>query len=293
LPLRIGVHPNNLHLFLAQGWPGAFDGMDVELVPYGEGRSSGRLLAEGRIDVCGTGSTPPILAQAAGQPVEYLAASAPRPANGGLVVAPSSPIAATNDMKGARVALLDGSFHTYLLARELEKAGLSLRDVHRVELSPGASLRALGAGEVDAWVAMAPLLDQSLAAGRARLLARCGDTIPNRSVFWTAQDRAIPAATLDRFVAGLMRLGQAIQSDPLRAAKRLADAGAGEAGIAAWRDVVAGRDWSIVPAGAQVIAEQQAEADTLLRHGDLPRPVDLAAAQRAHPVPAREGATAP
>jgi hypothetical protein len=30
---------------------------------------------------------------------------------------------------------------------------LSLRDVERVEMAPGASLRTLGAGEVDAWVA--------------------------------------------------------------------------------------------------------------------------------------------
>ena len=238
------------------------------------------MLAEGLIDVCGTGSTPPILAQAAGVDVEYLAASAPRPANGGLVVAPGSPIAAIADLRGARVALLDGSFHTYLLAMELERVGLHLRDVTRVELSPGASLRALGVGEVDAWVAMAPLLDASLAAGRARLLARCGNTIPNRSVFWTVRDRAVPPSLLDGFVLGLTRLGQAIEADPLRAATILAEAGAGGANLAAWRDVVAERDWSVVPAGAEVGAEQQAEADTLLRHASLARPVDLAAALR-------------
>ena len=182
MALRIGVHPNNLHLSLAQNWPCAFDGLDARMVAYAEGRRSVHLLAEGTIDVCGTGSTPPILAQADGMDVEYLAASAPRPANGGLVVAPSSAIAGIGELKGTRVALLDGSFHTYLLAMELEKVGLRLPDVRRVELSPGAALRALAAGEVEAWVAMAPLLDQSVAAGRVRLLARCGDTIPNRSV---------------------------------------------------------------------------------------------------------------
>ena len=65
--------------------------------------------------------------------------------------------------------LLDGSFHTYLLARVLETAGLSLRDVTRVELAPAASLHALEAGRVDAWVAMAPLLDGSLSAGLERV----------------------------------------------------------------------------------------------------------------------------
>ncbi len=278
MPLRVGVHPNNLHLFLAQDWPGAFDGLDVEMVPYSEGRNSARMLAEDRIDVCGTGSTPPILAQAAGLPVRYLAASAPRPANGGLVTAPESSIRTIADLKGARIALLDGSFHTYLLARELERAGLHLADVQRVELSPGASLQALGAGDIDAWVAMAPLLDQSLAAGRTRLLARCGDTIPNRSVFWTTRERGLSQAVLDGFVAGLMRFGETIKANPLQAAKRLAETGADAAGIAAWRDVVASRDWSIIAAGPQIGAEQQAEADTLLRHNDLAGPIDVTAA---------------
>ena len=281
MSLRVGVHPNNLHLVLAQAMPGAFAGLDAEIVPYSEGRSSAKLLAKGHIDVCGTGSTPPILAQAAGMNVVYLAASAPRPANGGLLVGRASPIEAISGLKGARVALLDGSFHTYLLARELERVGLQLGDVHRVELSPAASLRALQAGEVDAWVAMAPLLDQSVAAGRVRLLARCGDTIPNRSVFWTLRDRAVPASLLDDFVACLARLGRDIAADPLRAARVLADGGAAEADVAAWRSVVAARDWSIVPAGHDILAEQQAEADTLLRHASLERAIDLAAALHA------------
>ncbi len=279
MALRVGVHPNNLHLFLARAMPDAFDGLDAELVPYAEGRNSAALLAEGRIDVCGTGSTPPILAQAAGMDVAYLAASAPRPANGGLVVAPGAAIHSIQDLKAARVALLDGSFHTYLLARELEKVGLRLGDVQRVELSPASSLRALQAGEVDAWVAMAPLLDRSVAAGRVRLLAHCGDTIPNRSLFWTVRDRAAPDALLDGFVACMARLGRTIAADPLRAARLLADAGEA-ADIAAWRDVVASRDWSVRPAGADIIAEQQAEADTLLEHASLPRAVNLTAALR-------------
>jgi ABC-type nitrate/sulfonate/bicarbonate transport system substrate-binding protein len=282
--LRVGVHPNNLHLTLAAGLlaDGLSLGIEAAMVPYAEGRSSAAMLAEGRIDVCGTGSTPPILAQMAGLPVAYLAASAPRPQNGGVLVAPASPIRGIADLHGARVALLDGSFHTYLLARELEKTGLRLRDVHRVELSPPAALRALEASEVAAWIAMAPLLDQSLAAGRARLIARCGDTIPNRSVFWTLRDRAVPDATLDGFVAFLARLGpEFIAPDPMRAARILAGPDASPESLAAWRDVVASRDWSVVAAGPAIIAEQQDEADTLLRHEALDRHVDLSAALRA------------
>ncbi len=274
MTLRVGIHPNNLHLSMAEPF-GAFDELDAALVPYAEGRDSAKLLAEGRIDVCGTGSTPPILAQAAGLGVTYLAASAPRPANGGLVVPPASAATTIADLQGARVALLDGSFHTYLLARALEQVGLRLGDVRRVELSPAASLRALEAGEVGGWVAMAPLLDQSIAAGRVRLLARCGDTIPNRSVFWTLRDRGLTDGQTQAFVACLERLGGTIAADPLRAARVLAETDAAEADVAAWRQVVASRDWTIVPAGPAILAEQQEEADTLYRHGSLARPVGI------------------
>ena len=280
MALRIGVHPNNLHLVLARSYPDIFDGQDVEMVPYAEGRDSAALLGGRMIDVCGTGSTPPILAQAAGINVTYLAASAPRPANGGLIVAAASAITGVGDLRGARVALLDGSFHTYLLARELENVGLRLADCERVELSPAASLRALQGGEVDAWVAMAPLLDQSIAAGSLRLLTRCGDTIPNRSVFWTIHGLGVANELLDMFVAGLMRLGRDIATDPLRAAQSLAGLGAAKADIAAWQETVSGRDWSIEAASPQIIAEQQNEADTLARHGFLPPGIDFASALR-------------
>jgi ABC-type nitrate/sulfonate/bicarbonate transport system substrate-binding protein len=279
--IKVGVHPNNLHLFLARRWDDAFGDCDVTFVPYAEGRSSARQLEDGSIDVCGTGSTPPIIAQANGLDVLYIAASASRPANGGIVISPSSRIRGVEDLKGCRIALLDGSFHTYLLARVLESAGLRLPDVKRAELSPGASLHALSNGEVEAWVAMAPLLDQSLKAGKARLLAVCGDTIPNRSVFWTLRRRELPADELDAFVRSLVAFGEKISSEPARAARLLADEGADQADLAAWKKAVETRDWHIVPASPEIIAEQQVEADTLLRHGDLSKMLALADAARA------------
>jgi len=160
MPLRIGAHPSNLHLTLAQHWPGAFSALDAQFVSYAEGRDTGRQLAEDQIDVGGTGSTPPILSQVAGLDVLYVAASAPRPANGGILVAKRSSINSVKDLAGKKIALLDGSFHTYLLARVLEDEGLSLKDVVRVERAPVPSRDALIAGKVDAWVAMAPLLGQ-------------------------------------------------------------------------------------------------------------------------------------
>lgn len=281
MPLRIGVHPSNLHLTLAQHWPGAFASFDAQFVPYAEGRDTGRQLAEGHIDVGGTGSTPPIISQVAGLDVLYVAASAPRPANGGILVAKRSAIQSVKDLAGKKIALLDGSFHTYLLARVLEAEGLTLKDVERVERAPVPSRDALIAGKVDAWVAMAPLLDQTIADGGARLLVPCGATIPNRSVFWTLARRKLAPETIDAFVGELARLGAAIEAEPDRAACILADLKLGGVDVAAWRKAMTGRDWSIVPADAAIIAEQQDEADTLFRHADIPQRIELAAALRS------------
>ena len=274
LPVRIGVHPNNLHLTLASRWPGGL-AAGLTFVPYQEGRKSGTLLRDDIIDLCGTGSTPPILAQADGLDVRTLAASAKRPANGSIVVAPGSAIAAIADLRGKRVALLDGSFHTYLLARVLEGAGLGLRDVVRVELSPADSLRRLQTGEVDAWVAMAPLLDSALDDGHVKLLAPCGDLIPNRSIFWTLARCDLTEGEIGTATAALVRLGQAIMDEPETAAKILAEARASDADLAGWRKAITRREWDIVPAGPAILAEQQAEADTLFRHGDLKNPVEV------------------
>ncbi len=42
--MRIGVHPNNLHLRLARLWPSAFAEFEPEYVPYVEGRDTATLL---------------------------------------------------------------------------------------------------------------------------------------------------------------------------------------------------------------------------------------------------------
>ncbi|MCL4068032.1 ABC transporter substrate-binding protein [Pseudomonas sp. GX19020] len=274
--MRIGVHPLNLHLRLAQGWPGLFP-ETFTFVPYPEGRDTGTLISARQFQAGGTGSTPPLISQAEGLSVVYVAASAPRPANGALLVAPEAAVQSLADLKGRRVALIDGSFHTYLLARSLDQAGLGLADVTRVELSPAASRLALIRGEVDVWIAMAPQIESAIGAGEARLLALCGSTIPNRSVFWTLADAGLSDTEIRDFVARLIRLGEEIAADPDRAAQILAGPGAKPESLAQWRRVVAGRDWTILPADPTLIAEQQAEADTLTRHGDFDRALQISA----------------
>lgn len=267
--MRIGVHPSNLHLRLASVWPDAFAEFGPQFVHYGEGRDTARLIHEKAFVFGGTGSTPPILADAAGLPVRYIAASAPRPANGAIFVAKNSAIKTVADLKGKTVTLVDGSFQTYLLARSLEGVGLSLGDVERVELAPEASLPALLHGDVDAWISMAPRLERALVRDDIRLIVKCGSTIPNRSLFWTLAETGLSNGDRVAIVAELSRIGAEVAADPKEAAARLFATSPGEADAAAWERVVRSRDFSVVAADEVVLAEQREEADTLHRHGFL------------------------
>lgn len=155
MSFKIGFHPNNLHLESAARWPGAFARLKPEFIPYAEGCETAQKLAAGEIDIGGTGSTPPIIAAENGLPVIYAAASAPRPANGAILVRKDSGIADIAGLRGRDLALVDGSFHTHFLAKSLEEAGLRLNDVKCHDLLALQARDLLRSGEVSAWIAMA------------------------------------------------------------------------------------------------------------------------------------------
>lgn len=279
MTLKIGVHPNNLHLQIAAlHWAGDTP-VDVQFVPYAEGRETGRRLRDREIDLGGTGSTPPLIAQLAGVPLAYVAASAPRGSNGALVVRADDGPTHIKALAGRRVALLDGSFHTAYLAAALEREGLTLADVTRVELAPAAAHAALAAGEVDAWIAMAPWLERVRDDARWRLLGDIGAYVPNRSVFWAHRDvLAQRGDEVVAFLSALAALGDDIGANPAPYARHLAEAGIGGFDAATWHAALADRDWTLLPATRDILDEQQREADLLHRHRDFAARLDIDAA---------------
>ena len=85
----------------------------------------------------------------------YVAVSNPRTASGALVVRKATPVQSVADLKGLRIALSEGSWHTSFLATALDKEGLLYDDVARVDIgNDGAN--ALLAGKVEAWVGNDP-----------------------------------------------------------------------------------------------------------------------------------------
>ena len=76
----------------------------------------------------------------------------------------------------------------------------------------------------------------------------------------------------------VLLLGGSMVSAHADQAAILADLKIGHVDYAVWRKALATRDWSIVPASADVIAEQQTEADTLFRHNELSRSITIRSA---------------
>ncbi|MGW2547345.1 PhnD/SsuA/transferrin family substrate-binding protein, partial [Kitasatospora sp. NPDC001574] len=160
MAITLGVHASNPSLYYLS----RLDYLEQELAPLGEtgafhhyadGTRTGALLADGTIDFGGTGSTPPVTAQAAGHDLVYAAVSAPRPDHGALLVRADGPVHTVGDLRGGTVVLGIGSWQTHLLAKALHAEGLSYAtDITAVRPAAGEDqARRLRDGEIAGWIA--------------------------------------------------------------------------------------------------------------------------------------------
>jgi sulfonate transport system substrate-binding protein len=85
----------------------------------------------------------------------------------------------------------------------------------------------------------------------------------------------LSAAEIRAIVSELSRIGVEIAADPRAAARLLASGDRGGTDFDAWEKVVRSRDFTVFPIDDEIIAEQQEEADTLLRHGHFDKAIVL------------------
>jgi ABC-type nitrate/sulfonate/bicarbonate transport system substrate-binding protein len=279
MDIRIGAHPSNLTLTALMHAPHLQSGLTAAGLiprftwfPNGEAAQVGMERLE--IDVIGTGSTRAIVAQANGLPIAYIAASRPRATTAAILVASASAITQATGLRGTRIGLIDGSFHTYFLLSVLDQAAVPYRDVTIVDLSPKAASQALRAGEIDAWIAADPYLSAAIKEGSARVLVGCEAVIPNRSLFWLRRD-VLSAAQIATIVRELDAADLWIGANPAAAGEIFARAIGGGLTAQQWADGLASRVWGLVAADQEVIHEQQHEADLLAKYDLLPRRINV------------------
>ncbi|MET7245886.1 aliphatic sulfonate ABC transporter substrate-binding protein [Methylobacterium sp. EM32] len=220
------------------------------------------------VDLGIVGETPPIFAH-----------EPPAPKSEAIVVRKDSPIRTVADLKGKKVALNKGSNVHYLLVRALEEAGLAYTDIQTVFLAPADGRAAFDGGSVDAWVIWDPFLAAVEVSSGARVLQDATGLAANHQFyvgersFTEAQPQAVDAvlaaiAVVDRETNGVTEA----------AARELSPAVGMPVPILA--KALARQSWGVVPLGPEVVAGQQRIADTFLRLGLLPRPIQVADAVR-------------
>ncbi|MFJ9951626.1 ABC transporter substrate-binding protein [Kitasatospora sp. NPDC091207] len=282
MAITLGVHASNPSLYYLS----RLTYLDEELAPLGEtgafhhyadGTRTGALLADGTIDFGGTGSTPPVTAQAAGHDLVYAAVSAPRPDHGALLVLADGPVASVADLKGGTVVLGVGSWQTHLLAKALHAEGLSYAsDITPVRPAVDEDqAQRLRDGEILGWIAQGAELAAARRSGQFRELIRTGDVITDRSVFFTRRDVATERPELIAAISAALRRADAwVAAHPAEAAA-IAAADLGGA-VEDWEQALAALPWRLEPATAEFVAEQQEAADIFHGVGFIDRALTVA-----------------
>jgi sulfonate transport system substrate-binding protein len=228
----------------------------------------------GAIDFGNTGEAPPIFAQAAGAPLQYVAYEPPAPKGEAILVPKDSPLKSVADLKGRKVALNKGSNVHYLLVKALEKAGVKYSEIEPVFLAPADARSAFERGAVDAWVIWDPFQAAAEAATGARTLADGTGVVSNYQFYFSSKKfLESDSRIVDLVLAQLSEVDDWAKGDIHAVAQQLAPS----IGLSVPVVEVAlkRQSYGIKPLTDAVIADQQRVADTFLALGLLPKPIKI------------------
>jgi len=231
------------------------------------------------IDFGNTGEAPPIFAQAAGAPIQYVAYEPPAPKGEAILVPKDSKLTSVADLRGKKIALNKGSNVHYLLVKALEKAGVRYSEVEPVFLAPADARAAFERGAVDAWVIWDPFQAAAEAATGARTLADGTGVVSNYQFYFSSKKFVErDSGIVDLVLAELREVDDWAKGDIHAVANQLAPA------IGLPVDVVEvalkRQSYGIKPITDSVIADQQQVADTFFALGLLPKQIKISDAAR-------------
>ena len=228
----------------------------------------------GAIDFGNTGEAPPIFAQAAGAPIQYVAYEPPAPKGEAILVPKDSKLNSIADLKGKKVALNKGSNVHYLLVKALEKAGVKYSEIEPVFLAPADARAAFERGSVDAWVIWDPFQAAAEAATGARTLADGTGIVSNYQFYFSSKKffESDPKI-VDAVLAELSAVDDWAKSDIHAVAEQIAPAVG--LPVAVVEVALKRQSYGIKPLTDGVIADQQQVADTFFALGLLPKAIRI------------------
>lgn len=249
-------------------------GVSVTWTEFTAGPVQLEALNVGSIDFGDVGEAPPIFAQAAGAPLVYVGATKPNPRHEALIVPKDSPIKSVADLKGKKVAFNKGSNVQYLLVKLLNKSGLKYSDVQPIFLAPADARAAFQKGAIDAWLIWDPFLAAAQKTLDARLVVDGSGVVNNRFYYFTSREFATKNTDVLRIVLDEIRaIDTWAAKNPAAAVTELASVLGLDKGIV---DLYLSRNvYGIVPVTSDILAEQQAVADTFFDLKLIPKKLNL------------------
>lgn len=275
--LRVGHQKGWLSLLKARGTLEkrlAPLGVKVTWTEFNAGPVQLEALNVGSIDFGDVGEAPPIFAQAAGAPLVYAGATVPRPGLEAVVVPNGSPIRTVADLKGKRVAYNKGSNVQYFLVKLLEKNGLKYSDVQSIFLAPADARAAFERGAVDAWIIWDPFLAAAQKQLDARVLVDATGVVNNRAYYFTSRDFATKNSDVLRIaIEEVNAIDTWVSKNKDAAAAELSAVLGLDKSITAL--YLSRARFGTAPVTREVLAEQQAIADTFFELKLIPKKLNL------------------
>ncbi|MEE3715540.1 sulfonate ABC transporter substrate-binding protein [Tumidithrix elongata RA019] len=250
-------------------------GITVEWNEFAAGPQLLEALNVGSIDFGHAADTPPIVAQAAGTPLVYVAHEPPYPKGLAVVVRKDSPIQSVKDLKGKKIAIGKGWNVFNLLLAALEKEGLSLADIEPVFVSTAADAQAaFQQGSVDVF----GIWDPFYAVVERKLEIRTlidGSEIVNNPTFYLASRTF--AEQQPKLVKTILQEVQKIDdwanTNPREVAEFLAPQLKVE--VEDLERATKRREYGVRPITEKAIADQQQIADRFFRLKLIPKAISI------------------
>lgn len=249
-------------------------GYQVVFKEFQDGAALMTALKSGNINYARLGDAPPVVNQANGLDLIYIAAGAAKEEGTGILVKKGSGINTLADLKGKRIAYAKGTTAQYTIIQALAKAGLSTNDVKLVNMDQSASSVAFAKGSVDAWVTWDPFTATAQTDQNAKLLTNAKGLAKDRDFVVSTRNYATKHKAISKALLKYMSQDMAwarthheqvitMQSKTLKLSKKI------------MRLTVERRTFAITPVTSSIVKEQQKIADVFYEQGLIKKKIQV------------------
>ncbi|WP_262315677.1 aliphatic sulfonate ABC transporter substrate-binding protein [Lacticaseibacillus parakribbianus] len=158
-------------------------GYKVVFKEFQDGAALMTALKSGNIDYARLGDTPPVVNQAAGLDLVYIAAGGSKVKGTAVLVKKNSKIKSMADLKGKRIAYAKGTTAQFMMVQALGSANLTVNDATLVNMDQSAASVAFAKGNVDAWVTWPPYTETAEVEQGAKILIDASGLAKDRDFF--------------------------------------------------------------------------------------------------------------